>query len=107
VHLIDSQINKDSHGASIINIVEHEGTKLRLHVLDNRVARRARVERWSGSRWEEVYGLGPSGMKTRVVGAGGEVTVATFAEDLEQLLRVALEVTTDPPGHSPCPPTPS
>ena len=91
--MIDAQIYRDSYGASYHEVYRHEQqcSVLRFTILDNQVARRARVELWSGSQWNEVYSLVPTEMKTRVVGAA-KVDEETFAADRERLLRVALEI---------------
>lgn len=91
---IDVQINHDSHGASYTEVLKAEGSTYRIHVLDNRVAKRGRIERWSGDRWEEVHHLGPSMMQTKVVGSdASQVEEDTFKADRDHLLKVALQIT--------------
>ena len=64
---------------------------LRLHILDNKVARRARIERWDGTQWHEVHHLVPSRMETKVVGASS-ISAETFAADRALLVALAREI---------------
>jgi hypothetical protein len=93
--VIISGISFGDSRASLSEIVEIDGFKLRLYVLSGGYQEdcEARVSVWMGQQWSDVHRLEPQEMKTKPgLYFRDNVTRSEFAADADALINIAMGV---------------